>query len=372
MKLTLIKDDFLRKLILTMRFVSSGISSLSTLQGLLIEIKEEKMHLFSTNLNSYIHTFFPINIKGEKKIIIDPKKISEFISLLPTVDFELEIKENKLIIKSGKTRGVFPLIKIEDFPLPPQLKGKKQVVVKDFFTNSLPLVSFAASNDETRPVLTGVNLLSNEEIIEMVATDGFRLSIMKNKKQVNFPSLIIPADFLNEFLRFIKTDIKDKNEKIMFGYAKEEKIIVFQIGNTEFYSRLIEGTFPQFEKVIPAEFHTKVTVIKDDLLRGIKLISIFARDYSYIVIFDIRKDGLYLKPKIDNNQDENDVYLESEIKGEEQKIAFNYRFILDLLNHLDSKEIAIEILRPDAPAVFRPSGVEGFMHLIMPVHIETG
>lgn len=373
MKITLIKEFFLGKLEWASRFTSNKLSSLIALQGVLIEIKENKISFYSTNLNAYFYTDISIKTEEEVKFVIDPKKVIEFISLLPEANIDLEIKENQLIIKAGKTKGNFALVNANDFPPPPAIKEKKQPLKKSFLYENLPLVLFAASTDETRPVLNGINFLTEDAEMSIASTDGFRLSLMKIKIEDNFPlpSLIIPSDFLDGFLKFITTEDKNKKEEILFGYSKEEKAIVFQVGRNSFYSRLIEGDFPPFEKVIPSEVNTKVIINKEEFLRNIKLASVFARDYSNIVILNIRKGGLYIHPRIDNGQNEDTAYQDAQVEGKEQKIAFNFRFILDLLNHIKDEKITLEIMKPDAPAIFKVESKPNFIHLIMPVRIET-
>lgn len=373
MKISLIKDVFLDKLNLVSKFTSSRLATVSTLQGVLIEIKKENMHFYATDLNSYIHTILKIKNEEETKFVVDPKKLSEFLSFLSAASIDLEIKENQLIIKSGKTIGTFPLLNSNDFPPLPQFKEDKQPISKDILVNNLSLVLFAASSDETRPVLTGVNFVTSGEGVNLVATDGFRLSLLRVEKQIALPlpSLILPADFLDNLLRFLKTEAKNKKTTINFGYSKSEKVIVFQTEENEFYSRLIEGDFPQYEKVIPEGVKTKIKMSKEELLRNIKLASIFARDYSNIVIFDLRKTGLYITPRVDKTETTNTAYQEVEFEGEEQRIAFNFRFVLEFLNHIESDKIILEILRPDAPSIFKLEDNPNFLHLIMPVRIET-
>jgi DNA polymerase-3 subunit beta len=366
MKISIDKEIFLEKLSYAARFTSSRLSSLTALQGVLIEGKSDKISFYSTNLSSYYHTFVK-NSKGEKKenfrILVEPKKIIEFLSFLSPGSLEIEVKEKQITLALGKTKGVFPLLPTEEFPPPPKIEGEEQKIRSEIFLKNLPLVVFAASNDETRPVLTGINFLTQDEEMVIVATDGFRLSMVKIKKEIDIPSMIVPSGFLDEAMRFIK------GSEVSFGYSKEEKAIMIKAGENELYSRLIEGEYPPFEKVVPSEKNTTVKIDREETLRNIKAISVFARDFSNIVILEVVKEGIQLKPKIEG-VGEDIAYQEAEVKGDEQKIAFNYKFLLDLLNHLDTKEVVIEIVRPDAPVVFKLEDNPNFLHIIMPVRIQ--
>ncbi|QQG44372.1 MAG: DNA polymerase III subunit beta [Candidatus Roizmanbacteria bacterium] len=364
MKINVAKDLLLEKLSLASRFTSSRLTSLTALQGILIKGEKNKLHFYSTNLTSYIHTTLTVPLEENFRIIIEPKKTTEFLQFLDPGKIEVDIKENQVTISQNKTKGSFPLIVSTEFPLPPEIKGKEQTLDVNFFKKNLPLILFAASPDETRPSLTGVNFVVSEDDLIMVATDGFRLSLIKTKKQIDIPSMIIPGDFLSELLHFVKDE-----KEVFFSYSPEEKIIFFRVGDTRFYSRLIEGEFPPYERVIPADRKTKIILEKDEFLKNIKLISIFARDFSNIVVCEFKKEGVFMRPKKENSEN-NNTFQEGQIKGEEQKVAFNYKFLLDLLNNIDTKLLQIEVLRSDAPVVFKIDGNPSFIHIVMPVRIQ--
>jgi DNA polymerase-3 subunit beta len=364
MKISLQRDFLLENLSFALRFTSSKLSSLTTLQGVLIKNEKNFLHFYSTNLSSYYHSSMKSDEKQTFEIVIEPKKLTEFLSLLSSGELEVEIKEKQITVTQGKTRGGFPLIVSKDFPLPPPVEEKGQKIKADFFVKNLPLVLFSASSDDSRPVLTGVNLVSQDEELLMVTTDGFRLSLLKLKKEIELPSMIIPSSFLSEALNFLKDE-----KEIELKYSPKEKLIGLTIGRYELYSRLIEGEYPPFEKVIPADKKTTAETDKDELLRNIKLISIFARDVSNIIIIQTTKDAVQLKPKAEVGEN-NSTQQDAEVQGEEQKIAFNYKFLLELLNHLDAKKISMEFLRSDSPAVFRSDKYPNLLHIIMPVRIQ--
>ena len=364
MKINLSRDTILEKLSLAMRFTSSRLGSVAALQGVLLLGEKTKLHFYSTNLSSYFHTSIKIEGADSLRAIIDAKKVTEFLNLLPGGKIEMEINDKEITFHQEKTRGSFPLMKLEDFPLPPEIKGSEEKIDNAVLKKNLALILFTASKDETRPVLSGVNFLNIDEQTYVVTTDGFRLSLMKTKKIKGLPNMLVPAEFLNEIIHHVSEE-KD----LVFGFSPDEKMVSFRIGENDFYSRLIEGEFPPFEKVIPGETQTKVVLDKDEFLRNIKLVSVFARDYSNIVICDFKKGELSLRPKTDTGG-ENTTAQEIQLDGEAQKIAFNYRFLLDFLNNVDSKKICIEILRPDAPVVFKKEGVPDFLHIIMPVRIQ--
>lgn len=364
MKLILQKEKLLDKILLASHFTSNKLGSVAALQSILLKCENNILHFYSTNLTSYFHTTLKTEEKAVFEALIEPRRTIDFLSLVPSGKIDVEVDGKTIFFHQGKIKGRFPLIKKEDFPMPPEMKEKGETMTAEFLLKNLPLVLFSAAKDETRPALSGTSFSIADERLYMVATDGFRLSLIKTKRSENFPPMIIPADFLAEIIKNLKTE-----KETIFTYSPEEKMILFKIGDNSFFSRLIEGEFPPFEKVIPQEKKATVVLDKDELLRNIKLISVFARDYSNIVICRFGKNELIITPKTDGKED-NSTSQEVQLVGEEQRVAFNYKFLLEFLNNVENKRIIIEILRPDAPVVFKQENNPDFLHIIMPVRTQ--
>jgi len=360
------KELFLEKLSLAARFTGNRISSSPILQGTQIVIEGSIMHMYATDLNQFIHVSLPIEGTHPKTVcIIEPKKILEFIQLLPGNEVSLTFSEKQMRVSYGKTRGNFPFIIAEDFPLPPELTDVEKVVI-DQLQDSLSLITLSASKDESRPVLTGISVHEKEDSVLFVTTDGFRLSLLRQPKKSPIAPLIIPASFFD----FVTTTQSKKKKDLELLLLKKEKMIATHLNETDtVYTRMIEGEFPPYERVLPSEAKTTILVDRQGLLRTVKLVSVFAREFSQILVCECKKDGLYIRPKKENNQD-NNAFQEAKITGEEQIVAFNFRYLLDFLNTVKSEQIQIEIVRPDAPVVFKIPENEKFLHIIMPVRIQ--
>lgn len=366
MKFTIDRDVFFNKINTVQKFTSDRLNTAAALQGVYVTIDKKKIHFFATDLNTFCHTVSEVSSEESTEFIIEPKKTLEFIQFLQAGDIHITIENNSILIEQGKTKGAFPVIVAEDFPLPPVLEEKNQVVKPEFLLQNLPFILFTASSDDARPVLTGINFVASEEDLTLVATDGFRLSLVKEKRKGTFSSMIIPADFLKEVLRYVK-DAKE----VSFTYSEKEHLVLFKVGETEFYSRLIDGEFPPYERVIPEEKKSTAVLKREDLLRNTKLISIFAREYSNVIVYDFSKDGLVLSPKKEANA-ENTTTQDIQFEGEQIRVAFNYKYVVDFLNHIDAEEIEVELLRSDAPVVFKIPKKDTFIHIIMPVRIQEG
>jgi DNA polymerase-3 subunit beta len=362
---TLPKSSFQQKLSLASRFCLTKISSIPSLQGGMLKILKDKLEIITTNLNEFFYTTIKISTNEEKAIVVDVKKIVEFLSFLPSEKISLDINETRLLIENDKTRASFSLIPSADFPPLPKIEGKESQLSKNFIKEKLPLILFAAAKDETRPVLTGINFLTKGGQRQIVATDGFRLSLISQENEKNsFPSVIISASVLLELLRLVG---EDREIKILF--SDEKKIIKLTVDDIDIYTRPIEGEFPPFEKVIPSEYKTRIVLNREEFLRSIKMTAVFARDYSNIIVFEVKKDGIYLRPRI-KEEKETVIFQEGDFEGEPQKIAFNYKFVLDFLINTKGDEVILEITQPNAPAVFKIQDQKDFLHVIMPIRME--
>ncbi|HLL60734.1 MAG TPA: DNA polymerase III subunit beta, partial [Candidatus Nitrosocosmicus sp.] len=344
MKLLINNKTLQEKLVRASKFTMSKITSVPSLQGGMLKLSNGALEIITTNLNDFFYTKIAVESKDEFKVVVDIKKMVEFLSFLSTGNVELEIDKNNLLLKKEKTVGTFTLIPADDFPAVPTVEGKTYEIKKEFITNNLPLILFSVSRDESRPTLTGVNFLTREDTQYVVSTDGFRLSLISNKAEQELPPVTINAQILQEILSI------GKNTK--FVLSEKDKVVSFQMGDDIIYTRIIEGDFPPFERVIPQGFKTRMILETEELSRNIKLASVFARDFSSIIVFDIKKDGLYIKPKVKDDKG-SVVYQEGNVEGEEQKISFNYKFVLDFLNNIKSKKITFEMNSSNAPGVFR-------------------
>lgn len=364
MQITTHKELLLKALTQASRFTSSRIGTTAGLQGVLFLNDKKGLHIYSTNLNTFFHTVLKSNTEEEVKFLLDPHKVTEFISLLNEGEITLLLEKEKILISQKKTKGSFSFLSHSDFPTPPMVEGGGQIINVEKFERLISLVLFSASRDLSRPVLSGINFVEKEGDMDVVATDGFRLSLFHMKNELDMRSMLIPADFLLELTR----NTKDK-KTIVMNYLNNEKMVYFKADNDEYYTRLIEGDFPPYEKVIPIEKKTTVVIEKNSLIRNVKLISVFARDFSSIIICQFKKGELVLSPKIEGGI-ENTTTQEIELEGEEMKVAFNFKFLLEFLNTVNEDKIIIELLRPDAPVVLKTQKEKEYLHIIMPVRIQ--
>lgn len=365
MKIVLDKQTLLDKLSIAGRFSSNKLSSIPSLQGICLESSENTLQIYSTNLNQYYHTSISAKGEGETKIVVEGTKLSEFLNLIPNGPVTLESDEKKITITKDKIKGNFATMVLDDFPPLPQAKDMGVPTQTTIF-RQVANVLFSAARDESRPILAAINFVEKEGELLMVSTDGFRLSLARSKTKEKYPPMLIPAAFLTDVSRSVKD-----SKNVEFAISNSEKIFVIKLGSDTFYTRLIDGEFPPFEKVVPNEHKTHIVVDHEELLRNVKIVSILARDHSNILIFDVVSNGIHIRPKTESG-DEGGAFQEAEVKGDPMQVAFNYKFVYEYLNAVNgSQKIIIELLRPDAPVVFRSSEEKDFVHIIMPVRIQS-
>lgn len=359
------KDLFLENLIHASKFTSSRLGQVSGLQGVYCVLSKGLLHMYATNLNTSYAVTLAVEFDKETSFLMEASKIIEFFSYLESGGVDFYIEKDRVVFSQGKTKGSFPFLTSNDFPVPvaPPQDGGVVIELKAF-ENMVAKVLFAASRDLSRPVLSGVRFVEKEGLTDIVATDGFRLSLFTLKNDVGMPSMLIPAEFIVDFLR----SSRDK-KKMTIHFLDEQKMVVFVVEGEVYYSRMIDGEFPPYERVIPSEKKTEIIIDREELIKKIKIISVFARDHSSIIVCEFKKNELTVYPKIDGGV-ENSTSVECLVEGEPMRVAFNFKFLLEFLNSMEKKDVQIQLLRPDAPVVLRQKGDNNYTHIIMPVRIQ--
>ncbi len=368
MKYILDRDTVLEILNQATKFTSSRGITLPVLQGVLLTAKKDAITFSSTNLNVFYERTLQITSDeaDEMKVVVDAKKVTEFLALLSAGDVEMNLEKTKVSFVQKKAKGAFALTDAGDFPAAPELTEKPLEIETKTLQSVVPFLSFSTAKDETRPVLTAICLTTRDGKPLFVSTDGFRLSLCEMKESLVDVPTLVPADFLQEVLRQVKEE-----KSIQVTISKEQHMLKVVSADATYHTRLIEGDFPPYEKVIPSSVITTVTCNADELQRATKLVSVFARESSNIVLFTISPTGLTLKPKGDMAE-EAGTTIDAKVEGESLQVAFNNRFILEYLSHSRTKDITMEFLRADAPVVFKETGeYEGSMHIIMPVRVQA-
>lgn len=374
MKLIVLQENLTKGLTTVNRFVAAR-AQLPALTNVLLTTDKGKLKLSATNLEMGINYWLGAKIEQEGTVSIPAKIFTEFVSSLPTEKVTLETKENNLSLNCASYQANFVGLPASEFPAVPTLKNKGGILFpKELLLSSIAQVSFAAAQDEGRPNITGVLLTVKGEDLVLVATDGYRLSFKKMTSAKGFvqvnefkKGIIIPARTLVEVGKIMAEQEQEK--EISLAITPGNNQIIFVSPEAEVTSRLIEGSFPDFERIIPEKETTKVLMEKETFLRAVRTAAIFARESANIIKIKIENAKLKVSanaPQIGDNL----IEVEAKITGEENKIAFNSRYLLDFLNAVTGEQISLEMTSPLNPGVFRPVGDASFLHLIMPVRVQ--
>ena len=367
MKLQILQENLEKAVSITSRFASSR-AQLPVLGNILISTKKSKIYVSSTNLEISASVQVGAKIEEEGEISVPAKVISELISNLPKEIVDLASEKEQLKVSVSGFSSTVLGMNSSDFPkIPNSIDKEKSVGInQNELTKALGQVLFATSTDETRPILTGVLFLFEKKSISLVATDGFRLS----RKILSFKvgkkaggSIVIPKGVLGEISR-----MPSEEAEIYFGVQEKEKQVIFGIGDIVLTSRLLEGEYPDFEKIIPKSSSIKVLLDKEEFMRAVKLASIFARESANIVKIKVLKDSINVSAESSaagSQETKVDARVESTEKSFE--IAFNYRFVEEFLHSAIGEEVRIEFNSVSAPGVFTDTSDQSYLHLIMPV-----
>ena len=367
MKVILLQENFSNAITEVSRIAGSKVD-LPILSNILLSADKTSLKLSATNLETSIVKQIPCKVEKEGKITISAKILMETIPSLSAGKLELEAEKEQIIIKCGRFFIKLNGMDAGEFPEIPEIeeKEKNKAILIEKMKEISRQVFFAASVDETRPVLNGVRLKISGKELEAAATDGYRLSrkIIKGKFEKEILS-IVPARAFLEASRFGEGE--DKGVKFLLDEKGNQ--IIFTAGNAQIVSRLIEGKFPSFSKVIPENWQTEVFLDKKELESSVKMASAFARQSANIVKFSIEKDKIIVSANA-ASVGENKSEIEAKVKGDSLQVALNFRFVQDFLNAVDGDEIGVKFSGSLTPAIFTDTKDGSFLHVIMPVRVR--
>ncbi len=375
MKVTVLQENLTRGLSAVSRAVSPR-STLPVLANVLIATDEGRLRLSATNLEMGITCWIGAKIEEEGSTTVPARMFADLVNTMPDnqVHLNLDTRTQTLHIQSGASKNDVKGIDAQEFPpMPvPDFDNAINISVADF-KEMIQQVAFAASTDEARPVLMGVLVSVDKDTVTMAAADGYRLSVRKSTLSAVAPSpvtAIIPARALSELARIAS----DGEQQVQMVMPKGRGQVVFRVKDAELVSQLIDGTFPDYQQIIPRSHKSRTLVSTASLLKACKQAEIFAREGSNIVRLNIKNSG-ELQPgevEISAHSEEtgkNETLVEATVDGIPLLIAFNVKFLREVLEVIKTPNVAIETSAPNAPGVIKPVGDEHFLHVIMPMHL---
>ena len=376
MRLSCLQENLNRGLGVVGRAVATR-TTLPITNNVLLAIDQSRLKLVATNLEMAISCWIGAKVEEEGAITVPARLLTEFISSLPVekVDISLSPKTNTLELKCARFEARISGVDAKDFPPIPKIdEGISTKVEVEALRQGISQVVFAAATEESRPVLTGVDAVFDGDLLTLAAADGFRLAVYKLPLTVPVSQkteVIIPARTLAELNRLMA----EQEEAVEILVNPDKSQALFRLKNIELVSQLVQGTFPNYAQLIPQSYNTRAVVSVADFERATKTASIFARDGSGIVRLVIAP-GSELTPgkmTISARSEEigDDVgEIDATVDGEESKIAFNGKYLTDVLGMLREPQVAVETTNPSSPGVIRPVGVDNYIHVVMPMFVQ--
>ena len=378
MEIVLNKEDFLNGIKVVKNITSSkGVQPV--LSNILIEtITSDRVMFIATDLNLGISFKLKAEVIQTGKITLSAKTLEEIVNKLPDKPIVLKLDEetNVVTISCGKSKFELIGINANEYPKvfddAQSAEEDKEFEIKTGLLNKgIKQTAFSTAQNETGSVLSGVCFNIDSNILEMVATDGNRLT--RARKEINSKGesviFITPSRTLVEVSRIISM-LKDDTVKFVLKKNK----IVFEFENVTFQSRLIDGTYPKYQQLIPTTNEKTVAIDREELIKAIELVSVMVNERTNIVKFNFENNGLEISTDTPESGSGKD-FLDIEYSYENLLIAFNYRYVLDSLKNMDSKNVKVEMSTNLSASIFKPEAENeeednNYICLIMPVQVR--
>jgi DNA polymerase-3 subunit beta len=361
MKLQVTQENLNRALSNVAR-VASNRNTLPILSNVLIKTVDNRVCVAATNLNIAITHYIGSKVADGGSITVPARLTQDFIGSLPSGIIDLKLEETKLHITTDKYNSVINGTPADDYPVMPSIQdGTTWKVPADQLKKALQQVVVAASNDDTRPLLTAVYFHTKDGHLYVAATDSYRLAEKKVMPLEQEVKLLVPATSVNDLLRVIS----DGDGEVTVTHDDQQ--ILFSVDDVELVTRLIEGNYPDYQKLIPSDFATKAVLARSEFVNITKVSSLFARESAGSVTVEVDEDEHQVGIRsIASQLGENTARAEAEVSGSAQ-ITLNSRYILDALNSMHDDQVSINFNGKLEPCILKPVGSDDYIHVVMPL-----
>ena len=365
MNIECIKEKLIHAISKAERITTKNVT-LPILSCVLLEANDSILTIKATNLDVSIEITLPVKVIKPGKIAVSGSVLYNFISnIINDKNITLEDISGNLKISTKHTESIIKSFSVDDFPTIPKVLSDLPLTFNiPSLIKGFKSVVYSSSVSTIRPVLSSVLLISEEDGVVFVATDSFRLSEKRIgvKKHKEFNQILIPFKNVGEITRALD-DIKEDAEVRL-----NENQISFSYDNIYITSRVIDGNFPDYKQIIPKEVKTEVIVLKEDFISSLRISNIFADKFSQVIFHILSKEKILKITTKNMDVGENVNNLDAVIKGEDLTISFNYKYIIDCFQSIDSDSISLSFSDINKPMVIRGVGDKSFLYLVMPMN----
>ncbi len=367
MKLSCLQENLAKGLSIVGRAVPSR-TTMPILGNILLATDHGQLKLAATNLELSVVHWVGARVETDGALTVPARNFIDLVNSLPPdqVDLEMDAATLSLALNCGTVKATFRGISAEEFPVVPEPEqGDGFAVEAAELRKGLTQVTFAASTDESHPVLTGVLAEFEGSTLTLAAADGFRLSMRQIPLIHPVPaafSVIIPARALSELSRILG----GQEEPVNISTTHPHNQVLFKLTDTVLNSQLVDGNFPDVRRIIPSAYRTRVVLGREEILQACKRAAIFARDVANIVTLKIEAGEVVVSAD-SAESGQGSTRLMANVEGDGLEIAFNVRFLVDVFSALDTPQVALELNASTNPGVVRAVGDEAFIHVVMPM-----
>lgn len=376
MKVSCLQENLAKGLGIVGRAVTTR-SSLPVLANVLLETDKNRLKLAATNLEVVITCWIGAKVEEEGAITIPARTLTDLVSNFPQEQVNLNLNKTSqtLHVTCGRTEANIKGIDAQEFPLIPEPDQENRIRIEPpVLKQMINQVAFAAASDDSRPMLTGVSTTFEGNQVIMAATDGFRLSLRSAQIAGHVAEplrAIIPARALNDVARIISDDL----EAVYISFPQGRNQIIFDMDNVVLVSQLIDGNYPDYKPIIPRRHTTRTVMGTAEFRKACRTADIFAREASNTarVAIDPGSDMTPAYATITATSVEtgnNEAQIDASVEGQPIEIAFNVKYMADVLNVIDTPQVALETTGPLDPGVIKPVGDTDFIHIIMPMQFS--
>jgi DNA polymerase III subunit beta len=374
MKLTCMQENLAKGLGIVSKAVSVR-STLPVLGNVLLATDEGRLKLAATNLELGITCWIGARVEEKGSITVPARTLVDMVNAFAAeqVTMELNLRNKTLRLTCGRSEANIKGIDAQEFPLIPGAEPDGILIPADLLREMINKTAFAAATDESRPILTGVLVKLEGQELVMAAADGFRLSVSTGTLERAVEesiTLIVPANSLKELARISA----DQKEPVTLTLPAGRGQAIFRLENVELVSQLIDGSFPDYAQIIPRSRATRTVVNTGEMRTACKTADIIAREAAHTTRLRVfPEDGLtpghVIVAATSAETGDNETEIDALVEGDPVEIAFNVKYLNDVLGVMETPQVALETTSESSPGVLRPVGREDYVHVIMPMHL---
>ncbi len=385
MKVSCLQENLARGLSTVGRAVASR-TTLPVLSNVLITTDQGRLRLSATDLEIGIHCWIGAKVDAEGAITVPARVLADYVGSLPPdrVEMAVDVRSQTLHLRCARYDARIRGIDATEFPLiPTDGDGRRISLDARLFRSMVEQVAFAAATDDSRPVLTGVyTRLEPTEggaLLTLAAADGFRLAVREERIQATLAepiTMIVPARSLNELSRIIGgLSPEDQERPLEVSVTPTRSQVLFQLPNVLLVSQLIDLTFPDYKAIIPKAYTTRTVVDRQAFHHAVKQAAIFARTAANMARLQIvpgseLAPGRLMVTATSAELGDNVGELDAAVEGAQIEIAFDTRYLADVLSVMDTPQVVVDTIDAQSPGVFRPAGKSNFLAVVMPIYLR--